>query len=203
MNTLRFSLAKMLAAVVLVALGLAALVNATPIWAGAVTSAAVFLLFVAVVGLIYRRHADRAFWVGFAVFDWGYLAVIYAPSPWALWRYRLDRELDLGNQLLTTQVLDWGARQVRGLTKGTRVIVEWTSGSWYPGSIVEVDNDRVHVRFDDGDDRWVIATQIKTTRATDFVRIGQSMFALLLGFVGGVIARCFYATTQRKSSAGS
>lgn len=68
MNTLRFSLARMLGAVVLIALGLAALVNAAAWWVSVAFSVVLTVLLIAVAGALCRTGTRRAFWSGFAVF---------------------------------------------------------------------------------------------------------------------------------------
>lgn len=75
MNTLRFSLAKLLGAVVLVALGLAALVNATDFWVRVSVTLAVLVLLSAIARALYSSDNRRAFWSGFAIFGWGYFVL--------------------------------------------------------------------------------------------------------------------------------
>lgn len=75
MRKLRFTLAGLMVFVLVAAVGLAALRNASPAWSGSI-----YLLSRAVLGLgiilaIYRRGADRAWWLGFCLFGWGYLAL--------------------------------------------------------------------------------------------------------------------------------
>jgi cbb3-type cytochrome oxidase subunit 3 len=80
MGRLRFSLAKLLAAVLVIAVCLAALAGATDLWAGAAWTLVLVLLFVAIVGVLYSRDGRRAFWCGMAIFGWGYLACGLAPN---------------------------------------------------------------------------------------------------------------------------
>lgn len=92
MNTLRFSLARMLGVVVLVALGLAALVNATRWWVSVAFSVALTVLFVGVVGGLCRTGARRAFWSGFAVFGLGYLVLAMPIVSASAYRYLVTTE---------------------------------------------------------------------------------------------------------------
>ena len=61
MGRLRFSLLGLLAGVTLTAVGLFALLNASPLLVDLTSATAVALLFIAVLGSIYRREATRAF----------------------------------------------------------------------------------------------------------------------------------------------
>jgi hypothetical protein len=73
----RFSIARLMGVVLLVALGLAALRDSSEIWAGVLLLLTSGILALAVVGAACRRGADRAWWLGFAVFGWGYLALAF------------------------------------------------------------------------------------------------------------------------------
>jgi hypothetical protein len=71
----RISIAMLLAAMVPVAVGFAALANPTAFWEGAIFLFTMVVMFAAVLGVCYRREAERAFWVGFSLFGWGLFLV--------------------------------------------------------------------------------------------------------------------------------
>ncbi len=77
MRTFRFPIAGLMWAVVVAALGLAALRNASEIWAGATVLATCGILCLAIVGVVCRTDESRAWWLGFALFGWGYLALAF------------------------------------------------------------------------------------------------------------------------------
>ena len=77
MRTVRFPIAGLMWAVVVAALGLAALRNASDIWAGATFLVTCGVLCLALVGIVCRTNESRAWWVGFALFGWGYLALAF------------------------------------------------------------------------------------------------------------------------------
>lgn len=79
MRRFQFTLLGLFGLLTAAALGCAALMHPTALWCSAVAIAVVTVLFAAVLGVVYRRGADRAFWVGFAVFGWGYLMLNYGP----------------------------------------------------------------------------------------------------------------------------
>ena len=76
----RFSLLWLMALVLLVAVGFAALGNPTGLWASALFTLAVFLLCVAVLGAVFRHGRRRAFWVGFATFGLAYLVLTFVSA---------------------------------------------------------------------------------------------------------------------------
>jgi hypothetical protein len=76
----RFTLAALMGAVALVAVGLAALHSPTALWASLVILLALGAICGATVGAILRRGAGRGPWLGFAVFGWAYFLMTL--SPW-------------------------------------------------------------------------------------------------------------------------
>ena len=83
MRFIRFSIAGLMGAVLTAALGLAALRSASETWAGAALLVTCAMLGLAVVSVASRAAAERAWWLGFAVFGWGYLALALWSSPGA------------------------------------------------------------------------------------------------------------------------
>ena len=80
MHPPRFTLAKLMAIVLLIGFGFAALRNANEFWAIATFNLAVFLNATAPVAAIVRKGRARAAWSGFAVFGWAYLLVDFLPD---------------------------------------------------------------------------------------------------------------------------
>ncbi len=77
MRTFRLPIAGLIWAVVVAALGLAALRNASHVWAGATFVATCGVLWLAIVGVVCRTDKSPAWWLGFALFGWGYLVLAY------------------------------------------------------------------------------------------------------------------------------
>ncbi len=65
------SLRGAMALVVLCGVAFTALRTASDLWLSVLSSLAVVLLLVAAVASRFRRGAEGAFWLGFAVFGWG------------------------------------------------------------------------------------------------------------------------------------
>jgi len=77
---LRFSIAGLMGVILFAALGLAALRNPTETWDGVIFLLTCGVLTLAVVGVACRSGAERAWWLGFALFGWGYFALAFS-SP--------------------------------------------------------------------------------------------------------------------------
>ncbi|MFI5461170.1 MAG: hypothetical protein ACHRXM_37670 [Isosphaerales bacterium] len=76
-RSIRFSIAGLMGAVLIAALGLAALRSASATAAGMTLLATCGVLGLAVVGVVCRQDGERAWWLGFAVFGWGYMALAF------------------------------------------------------------------------------------------------------------------------------
>ena len=70
MTRLRFTLAQLMAIVLYVGFGFAALRNADEIWASAAFTLAFLMVSVASLGALARKGRARLTWAGFAVFGW-------------------------------------------------------------------------------------------------------------------------------------
>src|SRR3954449_13470858 len=77
----RISLAGLMALIFVFAIGVAALRDASETWTGIVLLMTLGLLGVSVFGVIYRSGGRRAWWLGFGLFGWGYVAL--SSSPWS------------------------------------------------------------------------------------------------------------------------
>jgi hypothetical protein len=163
--------------------GLAALRNASPTWAGTMLLLTLGLLAVAVLGVIYRRDERRAWWLGFALFGWGFAAL--ALAPWSK-----------PEALPSTGLLDRLYLRV----SPTRVVAMETYAPPPDGRIGDalvvsnvVPSHAVPVTAGPADTAFLVGTLgIKAFRS-----IGHCLLTLLVASVGGVVARWFHATTNR------
>ena len=80
---LRFSIAGLMTAVLLLAVGFAGLRTASALWASAVFTLTVTLLAAAILGAVACRGRSRIAWLGFGVFGWTYLLATFWlwPAP--------------------------------------------------------------------------------------------------------------------------
>ena len=75
----RISIRSLMAFVVIAAVGVAALRNADELWSGAMLMIALAAVGAAILGASSLPSRERAWWLGFAVFSGGYLAVALSP----------------------------------------------------------------------------------------------------------------------------
>src|SRR4051794_21537121 len=84
MRRAQFSIAGLMGMVLVASIGLAALRPGSETWAGVLFLVTCGVLALAIVGVACRGAGERAWWIGFALFGWGYLALAYwcsAPTP--------------------------------------------------------------------------------------------------------------------------
>jgi hypothetical protein len=79
MRSVRFSIMGLMGVVLVAAIGLAALRNASETWAGFLLLATLGAFCVALVGAFCRGGAQRGAWIGFAVFGWIYMGAAFEP----------------------------------------------------------------------------------------------------------------------------
>jgi hypothetical protein len=87
----------MMGLVLVAAVGLAALRNANEAWAGVMVLLTLGALGVSVLGVVHREGEERAWWLGFALFEGGYALLAF--GPWFA-----D---EVGPALGTTQLLNY------------------------------------------------------------------------------------------------
>ena len=76
MPTFRISLAALLTIIAVVAIGLAGMTSASRFWTAAAATVTLALLLAALLAACLLAGRDRAFWMGFALFGWAYLALV-------------------------------------------------------------------------------------------------------------------------------
>ncbi len=81
MRRFRFSVAGLMAAILVLAIGMAALRNPTPLWASTIFTAAVTLFAASVIGAMVHHGVPRFSWAGMALFGWIYLIISFGPWP--------------------------------------------------------------------------------------------------------------------------
>lgn len=217
---LRISLAQLLAIMIPIAIGLAAIASPSAFWEGAVFVLTLLVLFAAILGVIYRKGGERASWLGFSLFGWGFFLLCsdvsfeFRSSSRAPSRYywNAGEESDHPVRALTRSLVDllplnrkFGPKSV-----GEKVQVQW-GGQWtyYPSSILEIKDDKFKIRYDSdpqgASDEWVGIGRIKLVDLDRSYRIGESIFAVLFAMAGAIIARYFYggaATPSTSQSSG-
>ena len=178
----RVSLSGLIGCVLVCGLGLAALRNASPTWAGSILLLTLGLLAVAVLGVIYCREERRAWWLGFALFGWGFAALVLA--PWSK-----------PEALPSTMLLD----RLYPRVSPTKVVAI-KEGTEPPdvriGDALVVSNDvlKQAIPLPYGPADRVYPFLVGTLRVGAFRSIGHCLLTVWVACLGGIVARWFHAT---------
>jgi hypothetical protein len=185
MSRLRFSIASLLGLVLFLAVGLAALRAADDLWDSAVFTGTLVILLIAVLLAVHRTERQRAFWLGFAVFGWVALAASLVPPIEA--------------RLLTTKLLAYLDSKVPGRGNGETLSIAINTSSpsqadlmvgISPSATAPNTSRPLVVKL------WDVATGklVSTNSGTseNFIRIGHSLIALVLAWLGGPLSRLLY-----------
>jgi hypothetical protein len=235
----RYNIASALGAILFVAVGFAALREANDQWDSGLFSLTLGLLLSAVLLAVHRTEARRAFWIGFALFGWGYLSLSLISSTESrlittqALAY-LEKANILGNRANVMRVIPdldrmraynlslddllkatWetsmiGSPEEEQLRRanGESRTLEYVRGSYvlslvtrynkpeqYGNIILKASPEGEILRLKD------VATVRSgslfflpgsgTGTSENFVQIGHSLFALIVGWLGGVLSRKF------------
>jgi len=198
------------------AVALAALRNANPFWGGALLLLATALVGVAVLGLIQGRGSARAWWLGYALFSGGYLALVFGPGLSG----------SIGVKLATTEALDYvhslssspPEQPTLTLQKLQVIRTALTRKFENHRRLVRNSNDpalttlkRQLAAVDDEIDAVTDTSPVTPNRwrtlipATvnyePFLRVGHALFALVAGWVGAVISCRLHARNEGRPPA--
>jgi hypothetical protein len=192
-----------------VALGCAALVQATALWCSAAGLAVTAALFTAVLAAIYRSSPDRAFWAGFAVFGWGYLILVYGPI------LRIERpDSSAGESLVSIEPIDALYELIHGTQPDDGMRLPSGGGMRGRGGGFFAVPDDASPELPGEQNPFVdpsappfvppppplAAPMDESIRYAHFSIIANLLFAMVFALAGGVISRALYATRERRDS---
>lgn len=75
----RYSLTVLFIIVLVAAVSCAGVLYFPALWATSAFLGSILVLLASLLAVLYRRGIDRVFWVGFAVFGWSYLLLVFGP----------------------------------------------------------------------------------------------------------------------------
>ncbi|MGP0068726.1 MAG: hypothetical protein ACLQGP_34635 [Isosphaeraceae bacterium] len=192
----RRSIRTLMGFVVLIAIGLAALRNANELWAGLMMLLALAAVGVAILGAALLGGRERAWWLGFAVFAGGYLAVSVGPWVGDAFRQQLITTHwigDLRHRLIASQVGAWTAEK-QALEAELARLKPSTPNFQYDPVVANLTN---HLRSAQA---ALTASRNAGLRYDHFQRVGHCLCILLSGLVGGTVAVWFRGRRERQES---
>ena len=188
MSRIRFSIASLLVAVLFVAVGFAALRESSELWDSGVFTLVLTVLLTSILLAIHRTESRRAFWTGFALFGWTYLALSLVPS--------------IESRLATTKALAYLDSKEPGRPQNffKLHVTGGTPGNQVQAVAFSLDGNRLAtssrrtVRLWDATTGRLLGGWAGTTE--NFVRIGHSLIALLAGWFGGLLSRRLWRASR-------
>jgi hypothetical protein len=190
----RYKIRTLLGVVLFVAIAVAALRAADEAWDGGFLGLALLILLTAVLLGVHRTERKRAYWLGFALFGWAYLIASLIPP--------------IGSRLPTTMGLALIDSKIPGRQRAwvTSVLAYTSLAGTNPvqGYVVPQQVNTLVSSPQGGVWLWD-ATTGKPLAALggsseSFIRIGHSLLALALAFLGGHLSRYLWQTGQGRSS---
>jgi hypothetical protein len=172
---IRFNIASLLGVIFIFGVGIAALRESTDLWESGIFTLTLAALLISILLVVRRTEKRRAFWMGFAVFGWIYLALALMPST--------------ESRLITTRALAYLDSKVPGRPLDILPTL--------PELIRFANVNRLDINRPD------IVTLAKVDllggwsgTTENFMRIGHSLLALLAGWVGGQLSRRLCRTSR-------
>lgn len=194
----RVSIAALMLVVLVCAVAVAALRQASDAWAGGLLMLTLAVLGSAVFGAVYRREGRRAFWLGFAAFGWGYLAL--AMGPWFAEQ--------VAPKLPTTLLLNYAHACAHPEPPDaaywllSRRLSTRQAGSPNPRGLALALGDGTTGSRPAPLSLSLGLAVTGPTNLEQFARIGHCLFALVAAVAGGLIARGFQRTNQDARESG-
>jgi hypothetical protein len=183
MRKLRFSIASLLLLILVLGVGFAALRESNDLWQSGLFTALLAILLLASLLAVHRRESERAYWLGFALCGWIYLGLTLVPS--------------LETRLITNKALTYLDSKIPGRNAtivNLRIIQAGTSALGTQTSNVAFTLDGTQLVAGNASTiKWNVATGkllggwSGTTES--FVRIGHTLLALLVAWLGGQLSR--------------
>jgi hypothetical protein len=187
----RFSLRTLMAFILVAAVGLAALRNANDRWAGVMLLTALASVGVSFIGAALMRGREQAWWLGFAVFGGGYLAVCLGPWVGDAFRQQLSTTHWIGE--LRNLMFDSSTKYL--LAEKEEIRDELAKLLPAAGNYDPVASSlRNSLR---SIDEQLTKNRNATRRFDSFQSVGHCLFVLLSGLMGGTVAVWFDSRRRR------
>jgi hypothetical protein len=204
----RFTLKHLFIWTAVIALACVALRNASGLWVAVMFGLAFLAMAAAILLVIFRRGADRAYWIGFATFGWLYLLLglfgwnmdpgAYAGNPFqphnlvtsrlsdAAYHWLYDEAFETYNQSLQYASGGYGYGSSGGMPGGMGPGGMMGSGMM-PGGMSGFGGVG-------GPPMMAVVPPPPGPSVQDFTNVSQALWAILLAAIGGCLARWLHAT---------
>ena len=193
----RFTIRSLLGVVLFVAIAVASLRAADEVWDVCLLGLTLLCLLTAILLAVHRTDRRRAFWLGFALFGWSYLLASLIPP--------------VASRLPTTRGLVLIDSKIPGRDRNARtwdVVFTSTAGTnpvqtvgFSPQGGTLVSSSLGIFPVWDATTGKLLAGPGGTTE--NFLRIGHSILALVLGFLGGLLSRYLHDRGREETSYSS
>lgn len=216
MSRFRFSIGTFLVVVTLLASGLAAMASPSRVATSLAYTAFLSLLCVALAGGILP-NSHRPFWLGFAIFGWAYWFVEFdasavAPQVAPAQTIRFLSGIGYASSpqapqqragLVTSELMELlESRMTANRQVGAKVIAQWRGGTYYAGTILEVNDGLYLIDWDDGSaDQWTPPSQI-LPNSPNLRLAGHATFGGLFALLGGVLVAVMFGGVARSQESG-
>lgn len=190
----RFTIRSLLGAILFAGIAIAALRASTDVWDSGILGLDLLILLTAVLLAVHRTDRKRAYWLGFAFFGWAYLIVSLIPP--------------IGSRLPTTMGLTFIDSKIPGRHRAwvtTALTFTSTAGTNPVQTVALSPQGNTLASSSLGVVRLWNATTGKLLAGPDgstenFIRIGHSLLALVLAFLGGHLSRHLYGRGREDRS---
>lgn len=183
MRKLRFNIASLLIIILVLGVGFAALRESSDLWESGIFTMTLGILLISILLAVHRVQSTRAFWLGFALFGWAYMGLTLMPP--------------VESRLITTKALAYLDSKVPGRPLEMVALQVTSTGSGSPSDPVQsaVFAIRSKQLATTSNGLWI--RDVTTGKllsgwsgsTENFVRIGHSLFALLMAWLGGQLSR--------------
>jgi hypothetical protein len=180
MRRFSFHIGTLVILVLVLGVGFAALRESNDTWDSSIFSITLGALLLSILLAIHRTEKRRAFWLGFALFGTAYLALTLVRS--------------VEPRLITTKTLAYLESKVPGRSVTSIVVSSLRIRGTASGAF---GNDIQNLKLA-ADGNQVVGLWDATTSkllggwsgtSENFIRIGHSLFVLLVGWIGGQLSR--------------
>ncbi|ADB18036.1 hypothetical protein Psta_3372 [Pirellula staleyi DSM 6068] len=210
MRGLRFSMSGGLSALTLLSVLLALMVSKSEIAGSVALTVYISVVCLATAGAIATLGNDKLFWLGAAIFGWTYLFTEYeavssfeqmVQSPGVIMVPSGTSNLRPVSKMITSSLVELIEQNVIGSRYvGATVMARWRNGSYYSGTIAEIEGSNYLVKWTDGSaPQWTPGTQILSnspgTRSSAHAILGT-----LFGLFGGMLVTLVFQKRETPAS---